>query len=368
MTSQSKKYYSSGQKVLVAHRGIGLGTPDGHQARPFVSHAAKFQQEDTRIWCLKKDTDSDAWVSMAAEVRPDVVVDFRHWSESPEQVRPDIIRLREAIPHVRYVLMDYYDPTASPHLSLIDNVDIYAKRQVLADRGLYESDFAGGFIFTDFLVSQMGFEIGEWRVGVSTSAEQAEKIMPVWNLGAVDHYNRLACTGPAQCPWRLRPIGVHARLGVGPSRSCEQWYQQYRRMCVQVLEAYTGKFSRITRGIVSKKRYFAELMASKVVFSPFGWGEVCFRDYEAVACGCLLLKQDMSHLTTEPDIYRPMQTYIPIRWDLSDMHDRLAWIEKNPREAADIARRGRQALRDYFRNGGAWPTIRRLLRQVVSPN
>jgi hypothetical protein len=59
-----------------------------------------------------------------------------------------------------------------------------------------------------------------------------------------------------------------------------------------------------------------------MVLSPFGWGEVCFRDFEAIISGSLLLKPDMSHLKTWPDVYIPYETYIPLKWDGSDIKEK----------------------------------------------
>ena len=64
--------------------------------------------------------------------------------------------------------------------------------------------------------------------------------------------------------------------------------------------------------------YMRELRASKICFSPFGYGEVCWRDYEAILSGAVLLKPDMSHIETDPDVFVAGETYLPVRWDLAD--------------------------------------------------
>jgi hypothetical protein len=74
------------------------------------------------------------------------------------------------------------------------------------------------------------------------------------------------------------------------------------------------------------------MAAARVCVSPFGYGEVCFRDFEAVVAGCLLVKPDMSHLETTPNIYRPFQTYIPVRWDFADLAATVEqWLADEPR-------------------------------------
>jgi hypothetical protein len=57
--------------------------------------------------------------------------------------------------------------------------------------------------------------------------------------------------------------------------------------------------------------------------SPYGWGEVCYWDFEAIICGSLLIKPDMSHITTWPNIYKKDETYIPLQWNMSDLEETL---------------------------------------------
>jgi len=36
--------------------------------------------------------------------------------------------------------------------------------------------------------------------------------------------------------------------------------------------------------------YLDMLLETKIALSPFGWGEFCYRDYEALLCGCIVVK------------------------------------------------------------------------------
>jgi hypothetical protein len=89
--------------------------------------------------------------------------------------------------------------------------------------------------------------------------------------------------------------------------------------------------------MVPQPRYDAELHDAKIVLSPFGWGEVCFRDFEAVRAGALLLKPDMSHLKTWPDIYIPGETYIPLDWDGGDLLEKVICYLEDEKERRRIA-------------------------------
>jgi hypothetical protein len=85
--------------------------------------------------------------------------------------------------------------------------------------------------------------------------------------------------------------------------------------------------------------YFKMLRQTEFVVSPFGLGEPCYRDYEAMLCGCMVIKPDCRHIITTPhDFYRvpPVARFIckPDFSDLADivqtaqrveMADRIQW-------------------------------------------
>ena len=114
---------------------------------------------------------------------------------------------------------------------------------------------------------------------------------------------------------------------------------------------------------VPYRRYLAELCASKLCFSPFGYGEVSWRDYEAVLCGALLLKPDMSHCETWPDIFVPFETYVPIRWDFSDLEEKTRYYLAHESEREQIAQRAYTRLHQYSIRG----EFLGQMRDVVEP-
>ena len=106
------------------------------------------------------------------------------------------------------------------------------------------------------------------------------------------------------------------------------------------------------RGKVPKPQYDQELSVSRTVVSPFGWGEICYRDFEAMLKGACLIKPDVTHLITWPDVFIPHETYIPFSWELSTFPSvvRRA-LEGNTAEK--VARAAQKLLKTYMGQAGA---------------
>lgn len=54
---------------------------------------------------------------------------------------------------------------------------------------------------------------------------------------------------------------------------------------------------------ITKPTYWNYLLTSKLSISPWGWGAVCVRDFESLACGCKTIKPYCGWVNTYPDIY-----------------------------------------------------------------
>lgn len=115
-------------------------------------------------------------------------------------------------------------------------------------------------------------------------------------------------------------------------------------------------------GRVPRRIFYKTLTDTKVTVSVFGWGEVCYREYEATYAGSAVLMTDMSHVLTYPDFYASDAYYEPFRWDFSDFHEKVAKLIDDDDYRISKARAaqdflmwqwtiaGKQHFAEYFRS------------------
>ena len=94
-------------------------------------------------------------------------------------------------------------------------------------------------------------------------------------------------------------------------------YTKHRKGAWEVLD---DKFDS-RREKLPPEQYFDYLYNSKVALSPFGMGEVCFRDFECFNVGTIMIKPDMSMVLTEPNIYIDKETYFAVNYDWSNLNE-----------------------------------------------
>lgn len=357
--------------ALLLSRNQSFGTPDGHQIMPFAMYKQQIESQlGLQVTNIPTQSPVDRTKAIEASLTDAQfgslthIIVMPHWSEPVDelcqwfkQTRAQLDRAKRS--NIELVMLDYYAPTCSPHFPAMAYVDRYIKRQTLVNPANYTIEHRSGFAYADFVADTWGFDLEDWRFGSMIPQDHTHKLASAWNLGITDRYAQmLKWTSRVPIPWKLRKIDIHQRIGgMGKPGQKQEWYQFSRSKGVESLKPLASKYNMSTTERVSRKKYFMELCSSKVVFSPFGWGEVCFRDYEAIACGSLLVKPDMSHLQTEPNIYIPHETYVPVAWDYADAPQIIDEYISNPAKAKRIIKNAREVLSSYYKSNAFVDTL-----------
>ena len=96
-----------------------------------------------------------------------------------------------------------------------------------------------------------------------------------------------------------------------------------------------SKFLDIRKDKLPYQEYIQTLYDSKVSISPYGMGELCFRDFECMQFGTIIIKPSMSTIETIPNIYEEGETYVSCEYDWSDLSDKVDYVLSNFDELND---------------------------------
>lgn len=253
-------------------------------------------------------------------------------------------QIRQHHPSANIVYFDWFAPLdLRLAQQLHPHIDLYVKRQIFSDLQKYHQPTIGDTNLMDHYCRR--FQLQEPEQFFPVPEEFFGKL--VLGPGLFTGNYLLRAFHENQYDDRQKNIDLHARLGGKGT----PWYTAMRNEAAEACRNLRGLEIRQGGGI-NKQQYFAELAQSKLCFSPFGYGEVCWRDFEAIRAGALLLKPDMSHLRTEPDIYRNGETYVSIAWDYSDLQEKADFYARHEGERRRIVDNARQVMHDYIHNQG----------------
>jgi len=274
-------------------------------------------------------------------------------------------RLRNKYSVIAY--LDCNDGAEIQRAAFMRYFDLWFVKQAFRDRRDYMIDYEGQRFYTPFYIDRYGVSDGNQAQSWSTVVPKADigKIRVCWNIliGAYPlrpvnakcsaymlnaGFPRLAGRVVRPPIFRKQPSPAlpkcHARFDHRVYRPTVG----YQRVLFQDAVRNSPEF---LVGPVPRRQYNRELRTVQAVLSPFGWGEVCFRDAEAVLAGAVLIKPAMDHVDTWPNIYEPNETYVPVMWDASNV------VPKTQSILRDASERQRLCA-------NAWHTLQAAYRQI----
>lgn len=263
----------------------------------------------------------------------------------------------------RVVWFDDGDSSGRLRTYVLPLVDVYAKSQLVNDFDFYTSnDAGGGAKHTDFACLNHQL-VDEFSAKGPISESDAGKLRVGWNLALInwDAFNasRLGWYLSDLFPLRRdrvktcgrdlasRDIDVNCRVGTWEGIKAVNWW---RNKTLSETRKMTSRVIRID-GTISKKRYRNELKQTKVCVSPFGIGEICYRDFEAFAAGAVLVKPDISYLRTFPDLYAKEVTYLAHDWFFDDYRQVLESVLSDSKRFDHLASTAQKLYLDAISDG-----------------
>jgi len=248
------------------------------------------------------------------------------------------------------VWLDTSDSTGTTVFDVLPHVDLYLKKQLLKDLTLYTRETYNQRIYSDFYHSRFGVSDAVCHYREPLDLQFAGKLRTAWNILIGDIWNDGTPHGcysfiPASGPKRFD-------LSWRGSRSYMPTVSFQRETVFDMIGRRSDLRFPDSDGLIDHRSYMQQLRESRCVVSPFGWGEICWRDAECWISGSTLIKPDMSHLATWPDYFVPHQTYVPFSWECTDLDQVLSGIRDRAPAYLEVAAAGQELYRKSISRAG----------------
>ncbi|MAR92731.1 MAG: hypothetical protein CML06_17895 [Pseudomonadales bacterium] len=284
------------------------------------------------------------------------------------------IECKEKVPHL--VWFDARDSAGNCQFDVLPIVDAYLKRSLYRDRSIYGKPLYYGREYTDYYHREYNFiepveteKNPQCETEVLNDLSLVNKMHAAWGCGAEYHwptYSKLDI---------VRYFGHAGLLKFSPNHIVEPVTRSpkakrhvsfaslfdekrygvktvgYQRKLGYDASAALDIPNKIV-GRVPRNDFYNTLADAKVTVSVFGWGEICFREYEATYCGSSILMADMSNIETYPNFYQADKYYTPFKWDFSDFEEKLRYLLDHDDERIEIATAAQQFLMQQWTDDG----------------
>lgn len=263
-----------------------------------------------------------------------------------------LIRLKANVG--KLIWFDAGDSSGTTQFPIIPFVDVFVKKQVLKDRSYYMGQLneqKNFMVWSDKTAQQKKFtpcpagELHKIRVGWNIAFNDYRDFVVHYKLRKYLSYYIDYNAYPIKYTTvnSHRPIDVTFRGKVNYVTTNKVVSDQRNK----VLQLFNTLSYKIASGRnLGRSKYLKELTQSKVTISPFGYGEVCFRDFETFISGSLLVKPSMDHLDMFPELFTPNETYVPVSWQLDDLPETLDNIFSNYESYKQIASNGQERYKN----------------------
>lgn len=311
-------------------------TPLYYSLKPFFDYkGADFSFKFTKSidYCLFKD--NNQYLIMLRDVH-------KHSKLSFDET---MIKLKE-----KYKKIIYFDDRDSARIERIEflkYVDLYLKKQLYKDRSVYLKEAYSHRTFESYYHQKLN-RLEDRMVEPNISEADISKLKVAWNLGAGTYPQRLIFMrlgevianlispkfgfkiGSAFSKIKIHPKlpKVHAIFSIH-----KHAYIDYQR---EVIRETFKNDSNVYQSKVRYKEFYRLMAHSLITMSPFGWGEICYREFEAFLFQSLVIKPNMDHLETFPNVFIKDKTYISLDWDLSNLKEITEYYLNHPEEAHKI--------------------------------
>lgn len=297
---------------------------------------------------------------------------FRKWWGQPEKVFNFIHSAKKYCNKI--IWLDDSDSTGVTHFEILPEIDLYLKKQLLKDKTLYTKKFHGDRIFTDFYHRAYHIIDDDPYHSAPLDPALSHKVQLSWHIGLGDMVGEilprplqiLKSFLPPAYPSRLTPVDTDRPLDVmfrGSRKYQRKTISFHREKLGAILDGKKDMTAAL-RGRVSIRKYRQEMREAKIIVSPFGWGEIGCRDFECWVRGAALMKPDMSHMESWPDVFMPNETYYPINWSFENLESGINELLEEDSFRKRLAENGQTAYSNMTSERGMKDFCDWVVRQI----
>ena len=270
------------------------------------------------------------------------------------------------------IWFDLTDSAGTTQFEVLPFVKKYIKGQLYKNRDLYRKDLFRNRYFSDYY--QKNFKIEKEIKFHFYKLENTydQKVILGWNLGVGNffdiieyrNYEKLICLfkfnflknkkklynySLSNRKINNKKFDIFFRLS--NRKKNEKKSIHFQR---QYVENFLNKKYDLDffKNKMNHKNYLTNLMNSKISVGCFGWGEICYREFEATRMGTAFIYPNIEYIETWPNIFINGKTYKSYELDFSNLEESINFLLDNKSLRDEMIYNSQSILDGVYSNKG----------------
>jgi hypothetical protein len=267
---------------------------------------------------------------------------------------------------------DMRDSAGTTQFEVLPYVKKYVKKQFYKDINNYKKKLKGGRFYTDYYIRKYKVKDDKDYLLKNFDDEFYPKLILGWNLGVAFffdyvNYSNINYFLEYMKFKILKKYDYNYKLPF-----YENWDNDdkkfdfvslmnlnfkrksvgYQRLKLQNIISSFDTKKKFHNTRIPKKNFYDVLKNSKVSIGAYGWGEICYREFEATVCGVPFMTADMSNINTWPNIYIDGETYLSYNYDITNLEENLNKLIVNKKLRKKLVKNSQKILKDCYNDIG----------------
>ncbi len=270
------------------------------------------------------------------------------------------------------IWFDLTDSAGTTQFEVLPYVKRYIKGQLYKNRDLYRKNLFRNRYFSDYYQKNFKIETDIKFNFCKLKPTYDHKVFLGWNLGVGNffdiirhsNYDKLVClsklfflkdkTELFDYCLTNRKIGnkkFDLFFKLSSRVRNEKKSIHYQRQYVQ--NFLNKKYDLdIFKNKMSHKNYLTNLMNSKISVGCFGWGEICYREFEATRMGTAFVYPNLQYIETWPNIFVDGKTHKNYELDFSNLQESIDFLLDNKVIRDEMVYNSQTVLNEVYSNNG----------------
>lgn len=281
-----------------------------------------------------------------------IILDSRLFSDTVEQKIRSKLRLNKTFNYIESLIktlnynknivwLDNSDSSGTTSFEILPYVKKYVKKQFYKDKSLYRKNFFRGRYYSDYYQQKFKLEKNQKFYSSPLPQEDEDKLVLGWNIGVGNYFDvlrygkfeKIKCILSSLYKKNYKELYKYTlEYHNSKNKDQEVFYkfnlrENEKKKSIhfqrnEVNKILNKRFNLLNNRI-NHREYLQKLKNSKISVGAFGWGEVCYREFEAIKMGAAIIFPNIDYIETWPNIYQDNFSYFSYELDFSNLNKKI---------------------------------------------